>query len=311
MPQYSFLVLHWLKKKKADSSKTKNIEAITLTKKVFKKQSDRFVYDVSTSPTAKGSTSFDVLKQTPLVSTTDEKTLKIAGKNSAVIYINDKKSNMDAESLAQFLKNTPAENIQKIEVITVPGSEYQVEGSEGIINIVLKKKSTDGINGNFRMSNSQNRYNGTASSLGLNYRKGKLGISGNLSANNSVEAQTYILKNGTKTIHNSSEGSVEDPSKDLGGYLNIDYQFNDKNSIALSWNNWTSKSPNSTVDLFNHVSSLVSEKDDTWNNAYTRSLNNGYSKSVNNNFNLNYELKTDSLGSKLNLNAAYLHYKKK
>jgi hypothetical protein len=43
---------------------------------------------------------------------------------------------MDAESLVQFLKNTPAENIQKIEVITVPGSEYQVESSDGIINIV-------------------------------------------------------------------------------------------------------------------------------------------------------------------------------
>jgi outer membrane receptor for ferrienterochelin and colicin len=61
---------------------------------------------------------------------------------------------MDAESLAQFLKNTPAENIQKIEVITVPGSEYQVESSDGIINIVLKKKMSDGLNGNMRMSNT-------------------------------------------------------------------------------------------------------------------------------------------------------------
>jgi outer membrane receptor for ferrienterochelin and colicin len=61
---------------------------------------------------------------------------------------------MDAESLVQFLKNTPAENIQKIEVITVPGSEYQVESSDGIINIVLKKKMSDGLNGNMRMSNT-------------------------------------------------------------------------------------------------------------------------------------------------------------
>lgn len=46
---------------------------------------------------------------------------------------------MDADALAAFLKNTPAENIQRIEVITMPGSEYQVESSDGIINIILKK----------------------------------------------------------------------------------------------------------------------------------------------------------------------------
>ncbi len=113
--------------KKTDSLETKKIDEVVIKKQVFKKQSDRFVYDVAASPIAKGNTTFDVLKQTPLVSTTDDKTLKIAGKNSAQIFINGRKSNMDAESLVQFLKNTPAENIQKIEVITVPGSEFQVE----------------------------------------------------------------------------------------------------------------------------------------------------------------------------------------
>lgn len=39
--------------KKSDTVKTKNIEGITLTKQVFKKQSDRFVYDVAASPVAK------------------------------------------------------------------------------------------------------------------------------------------------------------------------------------------------------------------------------------------------------------------
>ena len=140
-----------------DSTATKNIEAVTITKKVFKKESDRFVYDVANSPIAKGNTTFEILKQTPLLSSTDDKTLRIAGKNNALIFINGRKTNMDAESLAQFLKNTPAENIQKIEVITTPGSEYQVESSDGIINNILKKKMTDGTNGNLRMSNSHNK----------------------------------------------------------------------------------------------------------------------------------------------------------
>ncbi|MEF9479709.1 hypothetical protein OWR28_20085 [Chryseobacterium sp. 1B4] len=47
---------------------------------------------------------------------------------------------MDSEALIEMLKSTPSEDIQKIEVITVPGSEFQVESKEGVINIVMKKQ---------------------------------------------------------------------------------------------------------------------------------------------------------------------------
>ena len=294
---------------KKDTATTKNIEAVTLTKQVFKKQSDRFVYDVAASPVAKGNTAFNLLKQTPLVSSTDDKTLKIIGKNNAVIFINGRKTNMDAESLTQFLKNTPAENIQKIEVITLPGSEFQVESSDGIINIVLKKKMTDGLNGNLRMGNSQSYYNSSYASVSLNYRKDKLGISSSLNTSQNIQEQYYILKNGTAKSSNQSEGRVTDPNKNLGGYLNLDYQLNDNSNLALTWNSWMNRSYGSTSNLFNTINSK--NEDGTSQPTkynYTKNLEN--SRSYNNSFNLNYELKTDTLGSKLNLNAAYLHYKR-
>lgn len=288
--------------KKSDTIKTKSIEEVTIKKQVFKKQSDRFVYDVAASPIAKGNTTFDLLKQTPLLSSTDDKTLKIAGKNNAIIYINGRKTNMDADSLVQLLKSTPAENIQKIEVITVPGSEYQVESSDGIINIVMKKKMSDGLSGNMRMSNMQNKYNGSSASVSINYRKDKLGISSNIFAGENIQAQSYVLKNGNSKSSNESVGDITDPNKNLGGYLNIDYQLTDKSNLALSWNSWLNRSYDSKVDLFNTIKSD--------NTQYTWSKNREDARSYNNSLNLNYELKTDSLGSKLNLNAAYLNYRR-
>jgi len=295
--------------KKQDTVKTKSIEAVTLTKQVFKKQSDRFVYDVAASPVTKGNNTFDLLKQTPLLSTTDDKTLKIAGKNNAVIYINGRKTNMDAESLTQFLKNTPAENIQKIEVITVPGSEFQVESSDGIINIVLKKKMSDGTSGNMRMTNSQNKYNAANASFSLNYRKDKLGINANLSGGENINPQSYVLRNGNSLSSNESVGNIDDPNKNLGGYLNMDYQLNEKSNLGLSWNTWANKSYNSTINLFNTIRSYDAENK-VYVENYTKSRNKEDARSYNNSLNLNYELKTDSLGSKLNLNAAYLNYKR-
>lgn len=294
---------------KKDSSKTQNIQEVMISKKVFKKESDRFVYDISNAPVAKGNTTFDVLKQTPLLSSTDDKTLKIAGKNNAVIYINGRKSNMDAESLAQFLKNTPAENIQKIEVITMPGSEFQVDSSDGIVNIILKKKATDGTNGNMRMSNAQNKYNSTSASVSLNYRKDKLGISGNVSASENIQPQFYVLKNGDEAVMNETTGTIDDPNKNLGGYLNIDYQLNDNSNLALTWNSWANRSYDSKMDFFN-TSKAWNGITSQYDYSYTKSRNRENARSYNNSLNLNYELKTDSLGSKLNLNAAYLNYKR-
>ena len=290
---------------KSDSTKVKDIQEVVMTKKVFKKESDRFVYDVAASPVAKGNTAFGLLKETPLVSSTDDKTLRIAGKSNAVIYINGRVTQMDADGLVEFLKNMPAENIQKIEVITMPGSEYNVESTDGIINIVLKKKATDGLNGNLRLTNEQNYHNSTGAGVSLNYRKDKLGINANVNTSENIEEKYFILTNGNHDASNRSEGNITDPNKNLGGYLNIDYQLTDKSSLALTYNSRANKSNNSTINFFNTTrDNLTNVVQYSW----TRS--NEDAKSYNNSVNLNYELKTDTLGSKLNLNVAGLLYKR-
>uniref|UniRef100_UPI002F93A40B outer membrane beta-barrel family protein n=1 Tax=Kaistella sp. TaxID=2782235 RepID=UPI002F93A40B len=107
---------------------------------------------------------------------------------------------------------------------------------------------------------------------------------------------------------NESVGDIIDPNKNLGGYLNIDYQLTEKSNMALSWNTWANKSYNSTVNLFNTIRTL--KQGNVWETKYSRSRNKEDARSYNNSVNLNYELKTDSLGSKLNLNAAYLNFKR-
>ncbi|MBO6200581.1 MAG: TonB-dependent receptor family protein, partial [Chryseobacterium sp.] len=168
-------------------------------------------------------------------------------------------------------------------------------------------KMTDGLNGNLRMGNSQSYYNSSYAGLSINYRKDKLGISSNINTSQNIQEQYYILRNGNDRSSNQSEGRVSDPNKNLGGYLNIDYQLNDNSNLALTYNSWANKSNGSTSNLFNTVKSDSAGIKKTLYN-YTKNLEN--SRSYNNSVNLNYEWKTDTLGSKLNLNAAYLNYKR-
>ncbi|SFI15638.1 TonB-dependent receptor domain-containing protein [Halpernia frigidisoli] len=289
---------------KKDSTQTKKIEEVVMTKKVFQKKADRMIFDVANSPIAKGTNAFDLLKETPLVSSTDNATLKILGKNNAIIYINGKKSNMDAEAVVEMLKNMPSENISKIEIITVPSSEFVVESNDGIINIILKKKQTDGLNGTLKLADTQSFYNQPSAALSLNYRKGKLGIDGNVYSSLQKQERTLFLTNGNDTYKNTSIGAITNPNKNLGGYLNLDYELTPTQNIGLSYNtrfnsnNSQTNLNNTAVDFSKNTIRKTNTFNDEDSHAGSHSLN------------LNYELKTDEEGSKLILNSSYLNFQR-
>ncbi|CAI8824987.1 TonB-dependent receptor domain-containing protein [Chryseobacterium sp. IT-36CA2] len=283
---------------KKDSMKVNAIDAVNIKKQVFKKQGDRLVYDVASSSIAKGTNTFNLLKQTPMISSIDGKTLKILGKNDAIIYINNKKTNMDSEALIEMLKSTPSEDIQKIEVITVPGSEFQVESKEGVINIVMKKSKNNGYNGTLKMQNEQGYYNNPNAGASFNFRQGKWSGNSNFRTGSWTDRQRYTLSNGDPTFRNESYGYNDDPNKNYGGGFNIDYEINKKHSLGFSYNMRYNKSFNSVLDITNW-------QDGVLNN---RTVNNEDAQTRNHSFNLNYEMKTDSLGSKLTSNVSYLWF---
>lgn len=290
----------------SQEEKTKDIQEVKMTKKVFHKKSDRMVYDVANSPVAKGSNAFELLKETPLISTSDNASLKILGKNDAIIYINGRKSNMSAEAVLEMLKNTPSENIQKIEVITVPSSEFQVESNQGIINIVMKKKKYDGMSGTWKLEDKQGYYNNPNTSVSLNYKKNKLTVSTNTYVGKWSEYNTYTLSNGTDTSSNLSVGNTINPNAYVGGNINADYEISDKQILGISY----SLNLNKTKDGSSYFRNIIT---DLSNNSTRENIttNNQNDHSANHSLNLNYEIKTDTLGSKLSLNAAYLNFNQK
>jgi len=274
------------------------LDEAVVQSKVFRKKADRFIFDVAASPIAKGNDAFQLLKETPLVSSTDDKSLKILGESNAIIYINGKKSNMDTEAILEMLKNTQADQIQQIEVITVPGSEFQIEGNDGIINIVMKKSSTDGYNGRIQLNDNQGYYNNVGTNIGFNFRKNKLAVNTSMYLSGYKEHERFELSNGNDTFRNESEGGVTDPNTNVGGSVNIDYEINPKQNIGFSYNLRYNKSFNSQINMYNTYNGVLSNQSVQNEDAQTR----------NHSFNLNYELKTDSLGSKLSTNVSYLWY---
>ncbi|QOR72932.1 TonB-dependent receptor [Cruoricaptor ignavus] len=290
---------------KQDSAKAKDIQEVNITKKIFERKTDRMVYDVAASPSAKGSTALDLLKETPTVIATEDDKFSMPGKSAVAIYINGRKTNMNADALNAMLKNTPAENISKIEVISMPGSEFDVPGNTGIINIVMKKRTTDGYNGTLRMENEKAYRSNPSTALNLNLRQNKFGANISTGYSETTYFQEMILENGIRENYTVSSGSINLLSKNLYANLSLDYDINEKNYLNFGFNSNFSRIKNYSAEFSNQSFYSGSITNENYNRT-----DNPKNQSDNLSGQIRYELTHGKNDSKLKFFASYLNYKK-
>ncbi|SNR31768.1 TonB-dependent receptor domain-containing protein [Hymenobacter mucosus] len=135
---------------------------------------DRTVYNAEKDETTRGGDATDVLKRVPMLSVDLDGNVSLRGSSNIRVLINNRPSTISANSIADALKQIPADQIKTVEVITSPSAKYDAEGSGGIINIVTKQNNLQGFTLDLRSSAGLR-----GSDLGLNasYRVGKMGFS--------------------------------------------------------------------------------------------------------------------------------------
>ncbi|WP_191906475.1 TonB-dependent receptor domain-containing protein [Hymenobacter baengnokdamensis] len=211
---------------------------VTGKKPLIEERVDRTIYNADVDKTTAGGDATDVLKRVPLLSVDLDGNVSLRGSSNIRVLINNKPSTIAASSVADALKQIPADQIQTVEVITSPSAKYDAEGSGGIINIVTKSDNLRG--GSLGINTSAGM---RASNLGLNgnYRNGKFGVSlggfGRTSYNQPGSFEntqnSISLTNGDRT---TVEQSADTRRRDaFGRYtLGLTYDFDKHNSLAGS-----------------------------------------------------------------------------
>ena len=109
---------------------------INSEKSVFSNKMESQSFNADQFQNSIGGTALDVIRNLPSVNINIEGDISLRGSNGIIILIDGKLIQGDPNNL---IAQIPANNIEKIELITSPSSKYDSEGKSGMINVITKK----------------------------------------------------------------------------------------------------------------------------------------------------------------------------
>ncbi len=221
---------------KTDKNQTLDAVNIKISKPLFEKTGRGMIVNVATSPILSSGNTQDALEKIPGVQVNIDGSLTLKGNENIAIYMDGKPTYMDIKELKQLLENTPANEIEKIEVFETPPAKYEAAGNAGIINIVRKKGKGLGYTGMLGGNIGYGNFHKLSPWLYSNYRTKKINIYGsiwyfnNKSDQYTTEDILMNVENQLSTFYNS--GHRISNILGSGSRVGLDYFLSKKNTIG-------------------------------------------------------------------------------
>lgn len=216
-----------------DAAQLKEV-AVTAEKPGISLKLDKKVFEVGKDILSQNGSINDVLNGVPSVAVSPSGGISLRGNSNVLVLINGRRSGL---TQSNALDQIPADQIERVEVITNPSSRYDASGSAGIINIILKKSKKGGFNGQLRLvggTPNDNRINPS-----INYKSNKV----NLFSTFGLRLSDYVglyktnqstTTNGiTTTLNQIQHENRHDDGKLL--YFGADYFINERNTITAAF----------------------------------------------------------------------------
>jgi outer membrane receptor protein involved in Fe transport len=222
-----------------DKSAPTAVEGVVVTgdANAIRTSIDRRSYSVANDLSARTGSIADALRNIPSVEVDVQGNVSLRGDANVTIMIDGKPSGQfSGEGKADALQAMPADQIDRVEVMTNPSAAYRPDGSAGIINLITKKTQKPGVNGSVRLNvTPDGRYN---TGISATRRAGKLTLSGDAGyrhdtqeARQEIDRATLDTASG-KFLVSSQDAEVENK----GGMVNlrggVDYDLDKQNRIS-------------------------------------------------------------------------------
>ncbi len=265
-----------------EKSTSLNEVVIKSKRPVIKQTVEKLIVDLEKSEMTNTNLQ-DVMRKIPGVLVTNNG-ISIAGNGGVRILINGKTTEyMDVETL---LRDFPADNIAKIEVVEQPGAEYEASGSGAIVNIILKKNVKLGTHGSVNSWIGEDEGLEWGSGFSIASYKNKLNWQTSVNYSQPTWRDDLFL---VRTVNSETYDQVTKEPYDPDNFAisgSLDYFLNEHHSIGIggrfnSRNSTRTASSKTIISDENNRNTLFSE------NYFDR-------QRTNYNINPYYEYKTDT-----------------
>jgi outer membrane receptor protein involved in Fe transport len=192
---------------------------------------DRKIFSVDKSLTSAGGTAIDVMRNIPTVTVDIEGNVQLRGTNPQIF--------VDGRPTILTLEQIPADDIERVELITNPSSKFDAASTGGIINVILKKNRKMGLNG--IVSAGIGTPDILTGSLSLNLRQGKFNFfgSGNYNQSGGVakgESFRQNIENGVRQDYFNQVSETDRMRRFTSVRFGADYFIDNRNTISISQN---------------------------------------------------------------------------
>lgn len=192
---------------------------------------DRKIFNVDKDLTVAGGTATDVMKNIPSVTVDGDGNAQLR-QNAAIIYVDGRPTTLSLDQI-------PADQIERVEVITNPSVKFEASTTGGIINIVMKSNVKPGYNGVITgAAGTNDHYMGN---VALNFKQKPIGFSINYNYNsflNPVDGYNYRtnLLNGEAIGYYNTKTKTFFKHQFRRGSATLDFYINNRNKLSISQN---------------------------------------------------------------------------
>ncbi|MDX2359298.1 MAG: outer membrane beta-barrel protein [Crocinitomicaceae bacterium] len=270
------------------------------SKPIFERTMDGISVNVRGTTLEQLNTLFDVLKASPRLTSPDDESIEIIGFGSPLILI-DRQPIMSMDEL----KAVPANQVERIEIITSPSAKYKAQGSgNGVIEIYTNNFTLEGYRATIDLNGGVSTQLKPVArvNLGLSFKKKKFTMNGHLGINYSSSLRNGVTEgisdDGSFGFHSSYENNRDA----MWQYYNVkmSYSIRPEHRITIGANGHGSRSNNENLTTRDYFSndSITLHKSESTNSGYKWFRNSAF---------LNYTWETDTFGSVFEININYLN----
>jgi len=194
---------------------------------------DRQTYLVRDTPEARSASTNDILARIPSIEVQEDGTVRLLGAGNATVLIDGRRV---ADPQTQ-LRNMTGNQIERIEVLTNPGAQFPAQGTGGIVNIVTRRNTQNGLGGSATASGGS--YGAYDLRLSPTYGAGNWTFTANLGHGGGqnryrFERDRFLLAPGGAVPLSSEEGRQADEYRYYYGNSSASYRPDDRRTITLT-----------------------------------------------------------------------------